>query len=90
MKISSKNAANLALAVTSHPDMEHLKLNFNYNELGSEDIKVICESMGSMFLQSLDLSFKGCGLPRNAFKRLTAWLMENVEIRDRISLDFTL
>jgi hypothetical protein len=90
MKISSKNIANLAVAATEHPVLEHLKLNFNFNELGSEDIKAICESLGSITLQTLDFSFKGCGLPRNAFKRMSNWLLDSVDIIEKIALDFTL
>lgn len=90
MKISSKNISYLAVATSGHPSLEQLKLNFNFNELGSDDIKCLFDYQQSAKLHTLDLSFKGCGLPRNAFKRLATWLLESVEISHRLSLDFTL
>lgn len=76
--------------MSGHVQLDSLKLNLNFNELGSEDMRNICESVQNAKLVSLDLSFKGCGLPRNAFKRLCGWLQESVELSERLSLDFTL
>jgi hypothetical protein len=90
MKISSKNIFHLARATSNHVELDSLKLNLNFNELASEDIKNLCEAIQNAKLISLDLSFKGCGLPRNAFKRLCGWLQESVELSERLILDFTL
>ena len=90
MKISSKNIAHLSRATSGHVQLEHLKLNLNFNEIGSEDMKYFCEAIQGAKLLSLDTSFKGCGLPRNAFKRFCSWLQDLVEISDKLSLDFTL
>lgn len=90
MKISSKNIGHLARAISGHVQLESLKLNLNFNELASEDMRDICEAVQHAKLSALDVSFKGCGLPRNAFKRLCTWLQESVEISDKLSLDFTL
>lgn len=70
--------------------LDSLKLNLNFNELASDDMKHICESVQNAKLISLELLFKGCGLPRNAFRRLCNWLQESVEVAERLSLDFTL
>ena len=60
------------------------------NSLDSEDIKTICDALEGAKVKSLDLSFKGCGLPRNAFKKLCIWLQLAIEVKERLTLDFTL
>ena len=90
MKISAKNILNLAVALSGHKQIEHIGLNLNFNELDSEDIKNICEALEGAKVKSLELSFKGCGLPRNAFKKLCIWLQLAIEVKDRLTLDFTL
>jgi hypothetical protein len=90
MKISAKNIGNLAVVLSGHKNIDHIGLNLNFNELDSEDIKTICDALEGAKVKSLDLSFKGCGLPRNAFKKLCIWLQLAIEVKEKLSLDFTL
>ena len=90
MKITPKNIANLATAISGHENLEYVSINFNFNELDSEDIKLICDSLEGSKLKGLELAFKGCGLPRNAFKKLCIWLQLAIEVSEKLCLDFTL
>ena len=90
MKITPKNVANLASLISGHEHLEKVSLNFNYNELDSDDIKAICDVLEGAKLKELQISFKGCGLPRNAFKKLCIWLQLAIEVSDKLSLDFTM
>ena len=90
MKISPKNIFDLAVALSGHERIEHIGLNMNFNELNSDGIKKICEALKGVKVNSLDLSFKGCGVPRNAFKQLCEWLKQNIEVEEKLVLDFTL
>lgn len=90
MKITPKNVANLASVLSAHETLEFLNLNFNFNELDSDDIKMICDSLEGCKLKGLELSFKGCGLPRNAFKKLCIWLQLAIDCQDKLHLDLSL
>lgn len=88
MKITPRNVVNLASCLAGHDRLEELHLNLNFNELDSEDIKVITETLENLKLKGLEITFKGCGLPRNAFKKLCIWLQLAVEISEKLALDF--
>ncbi len=90
MKITPKNVVNLATILKDHANLERVQLNLNYNELDSDDLKSICDALEGAKLKEIDLSFKGCGLPRNAFKKLCIWLQLAVEVYQKLSLDFTM
>lgn len=90
MKITPKNVANLASVLSAHETLEFLNLNFNFNELDSDDIKMICDSLEGCKLKGLELSFKGCGLPRNAFKKLCIWLQLAIDCQEKLHLDLSL
>lgn len=90
MKISQKNMSSFMMGVSGHKNIDNISLNFNFNELDSDDIKMLCDSLEGAKIKGLELSFKGCGLPRNAFKKLCIWLQLAIEVKDRLALDFTL
>lgn len=90
MKINPQNVANLCNCIKGQESIKHLRLNFNFNEIDVDDIKLFSEAMNGKSLESLSLRFKGCGLPRDAFSKLTEWLESGVEIYDKILLDFTM
>lgn len=90
MKITPKNVQNLALAINGHVNLQYISLNFNFNELDSDDVRTVCDCLEGTKLKGLSLSFKGCGMPRNAFKKLCIWLQLAVEVTEYLSLDFTL
>lgn len=90
MKINPQNVANLANSLKNHSNLKHLKLNFNFNELDVDDIKLLIEALSGKSLETLSLSFKGCGLPRDAFGKLCEWLETGVEIYDNLHLNLTM
>lgn len=90
MKINPQNVANLCNAIKTQNSLKHLKLNFNFNEIDVDDVKLFSEAMSGKSLESLNLKFKGCGLPRDAFAKLTQWLESGVEVYDQILLDLTM
>lgn len=90
MKITPRNILNLANCITGHQSIEFVALNFNFNELDSEDLKAVCDALEGAKLKGLEVSFKGCGLPRNAFKKLCIWLQLAVEVKEKLILDFAL
>lgn len=90
MKINPQNVANLANSLKSHSNIKELSINFNFNELDVDDIKLLVEAMNGKSLETLNLSFKGCGLPRDAFKKLCEWLETGVEIYDQLHLNLTM
>lgn len=90
MKINPQNVANLANSLKRHTNLKELSVNFNFNELDVDDIKLLVEALNGKSLESLHLSFKGCGLPRDAFKRLCEWIETGVEVYDQLHLNFTM
>ena len=90
MKINPQNIANLANSLKTQEELKHLEINFNFNEIDVDDIKLICESLDGKTLESLNLKFKGCGLPRDAFKKLCDWLTNGVEVYDSLAIDLTM
>jgi hypothetical protein len=90
MKINPQNVANLANALKDQEKLRSLELNFNFNEIDVDDVKLIVEALNNKSLESLTMRFKGCGLPRDAFRRLCAWLQQGVEVYDKLHLDFTM
>jgi hypothetical protein len=90
MKVTPINVVHLANSIKGHKHLEYLILNFNFNELDGDDIRAICDSLEGSKLKGLGLYFKGCGLPRNAFKKLCIWLQLAIEVSEWLALDFTL
>lgn len=90
MKIGPKNLTSLCKALKSSTQLESISLNFNFNELNSEDMRTICDSVEGKTLKNFEMTFKGCGIPRNGFKKLCIFLQLAVEVSDRLSLDFTM
>lgn len=90
MKINPQNVANLANSLKKHSNLKELSINFNFNELDVDDIKLLVEALSGKSLETVNLSFKGCGLPRDAFGRLCEWLETGVEVYDKIHLNFTM
>lgn len=90
MKINPQNVANLCNSLKTQSSLKDLKLNFNFNEIDADDIKLFAEALNGKSLEALSLKFKGCGLPRDAFARLTEWLETGIEIYDRIHIDLTM
>lgn len=90
MKINPQNIANLANCLKNQKQLKHLKLNLNFNEIDVDDVKLLVEALNEKSLESLTLRFKGCGLPRDAFKKLCSWLQSGVEIYDKLVIDLTM
>lgn len=90
MKINPQNVANLANCLKDQNGLKHLEINFNFNEIDVDDVKLLVEALDGKSLENLVLKFKGCGLPRDAFKKMCDWLGSGVEVYDRLTIDLTM
>lgn len=90
MKISPPNVGNLGNVLYSQNNLNYLCLNLNFNELDFDDLRILCDSIKSKVFNTLILCFKGCGLPKDAFKQLCDCLKSGISVEKKLILDFTM